>query len=178
MTISPYLAGLRRHVGTDLLLMAGVAGLVLDDSGRLLLQRRSDTGQWALPGGALDPGEAPAQAVVREVHEETGLLVRPRRLVGVMGPHRIVYPHGDQLEVTASVFVCAMVAGTLRPLDGESTELAFHALDEVPDAPFLRPYPLPALLAVTEGAWFDWREEWLDGYEGTAPADYPVSRRE
>jgi 8-oxo-dGTP diphosphatase len=177
MAISPYLAGLRRHVGTDLLLTSGVAGLVLDDTGRLLLQRRSDTGQWALPGGALDPGEAPAQAVVREVHEETGLLVRPRRLVGVMGPHRIVYPHGDQLEVTASVFVCTVVAGELRPLDGESTELAFHTLDEVPDAPFLRPYPLPTLLAVAEGAWFSWREEWLDGYEGTASADDPVSPR-
>jgi hypothetical protein len=95
-----------------------------------------------------------------------------------MGPHRIVYPHGDQLEVTASVFVCTVVAGALRPLDGESTELAFHALVDVPDAPFLRPYPLPTLLAVVEGAWFAWREEWLDGYEATDPADDPVSHRE
>jgi 8-oxo-dGTP pyrophosphatase MutT (NUDIX family) len=45
------------------------------DGERLLLTKRSDNGQWCLPGGGIDPGERPAEAAEREVLEETGLTV-------------------------------------------------------------------------------------------------------
>ena len=50
-----------------------------------LLQRRNDDGSWSLPAGAIDPGEGPAQAVVREAYEETGLHVVPEKVAGVFG---------------------------------------------------------------------------------------------
>ncbi|MDQ3416745.1 MAG: NUDIX domain-containing protein [Actinomycetota bacterium] len=161
MGISDYLAGLREHIGTALILHPGVSALIRDEAGRLLLERRADSGDWSLPGGAVDPGEAPAQALVREVREETGLVVRPWRLVALIGPQLIVYPHGDRLEVTTSVFNCEVVGGRLAALDGESLELRYVAQADLPDSPFLAPYPLAELLSAGEGAWFAWDEAWL-----------------
>jgi 8-oxo-dGTP pyrophosphatase MutT (NUDIX family) len=159
--ISDYLAALRRHVGHDLVVVPGVAGIVLDGQGRVLLQRRSDSGEWGLPGGMVDPGESPARTVVREVHEETGLVVRPERLAGVIGPHHVVYPNSDVVEVTSSAFVCSVVGGRLEALDGESSALRFVPLDQVPASPFLAVYPLAELVRGTGSAWFAWDESWL-----------------
>ncbi|HYB87222.1 MAG TPA: NUDIX domain-containing protein [Streptosporangiaceae bacterium] len=64
-----------------------VGAIVTDDTGRLLLVRRGhepEMGRWSLPGGRVNPGESDRQAVVREVHEETGLRVEPGRLVGAV----------------------------------------------------------------------------------------------
>ncbi len=58
------------------------AGLcVLDDAGRLLLQRRGDNGRWGLPGGAAEPFETPETAALRELREETGIVFPPERFV-------------------------------------------------------------------------------------------------
>jgi hypothetical protein len=54
MGVSAYIARLRAHVGTDLLLPPGVSAVVQDDTGRVLLQRRSDNGRWSLPSGVVD----------------------------------------------------------------------------------------------------------------------------
>jgi ADP-ribose pyrophosphatase YjhB (NUDIX family) len=56
---------------------------VIDDRGRLLLIRRADNAKWAMPGGALEVGETPAEGVVREALEETGVRCRAVALVGV-----------------------------------------------------------------------------------------------
>ncbi|MBO0797101.1 MAG: NUDIX hydrolase N-terminal domain-containing protein [Ktedonobacteraceae bacterium] len=56
---------------------------VIDDAGKLLLIRRADNALWAMPGGALEVGETPAQGVVREVLEETGVACEPVALVGI-----------------------------------------------------------------------------------------------
>ena len=75
MAISDYLRDLRALVGGRLLLLPGVAGIVRDAEDRVLFIRRADNGEWGLPAGAIDPGETPAEAVAREVREETGLEV-------------------------------------------------------------------------------------------------------
>jgi len=85
MPISLYLKNLRSHIGRDLVLMPAVAALVRNEAGHVLFQRRTDDGLWSLPAGSVDPGETPSQALVREVQEETGLLVEPTRVVGVFG---------------------------------------------------------------------------------------------
>jgi 8-oxo-dGTP pyrophosphatase MutT (NUDIX family) len=58
-----------------------VAGLLADESGKLLLVRDHRTGQWEVPGGGVDTGESIEDSLVREFQEETGLLVKPTRLV-------------------------------------------------------------------------------------------------
>ena len=56
---------------------------VIDGEGRILLIRRADNGKWAMPGGALEVGETPAEGGVREALEETGIRCHPLSLVGV-----------------------------------------------------------------------------------------------
>ena len=65
--------------------IACVGAVIHDHRGRLLLIRRGQEpgrGLWSLPGGRVEPGETDHEAVIREVAEETGLRVRPGRLVG------------------------------------------------------------------------------------------------
>jgi len=90
--IAAHLAGFRR-VAADRpeLRQASVAVCVLAAEGgdRLLITRRarglsSHAGQWALPGGRRDPGESAADAALRELHEETGLQLRPDAVLGVL----------------------------------------------------------------------------------------------
>ena len=135
MGASEYVEALRASIGRRLLLLPGVCAVIHDDEGRLLLQRRTDDGTWSLPAGAIDPGERPADAVVREVREETGLDVRPRRILGVFGGPgwRIRYPNGDETEYTAIVFHCEIVGGRLTGgSDGESAALRWFRPEKAP----------------------------------------------
>jgi 8-oxo-dGTP pyrophosphatase MutT (NUDIX family) len=165
MPISRYIAGLRQHVGHALLIMPAAAALVRDTAGRLLLMRRADDGVWQLPGGAVDPGEAPAQALVREVYEETGLVVRPRRIVAVVGgaDQRMRYPNGDVTEYTTTYFSADVVRGVLGPRDGEALDARTFTDDELAlvAPPRLSAF-LAALPANVPGALFQWDEGWLD----------------
>jgi 8-oxo-dGTP pyrophosphatase MutT (NUDIX family) len=148
MGMSPYVRELRGVIGTRLLLVPAVAALVRDGEGRILLQRRSDNGRWNLPAGAVDPGESPADAVVREVREETGLAVRPVRVAGVFGGRdgfRHRYPNGDEVEFTAIVFECEAVGGTLQAEDDETAELGWFHLHDRPA--LTTEYPLAEMLS-------------------------------
>jgi 8-oxo-dGTP diphosphatase len=161
MPISPYFAGLRARVGHDLLLMPCAVGVVRDEHGRILMQRRSDTGTWGVPGGALDPDEQPAQACVREIYEETGLVVRPVSVVGVETHPITAYPNGDVVQAIATVFACDIVGGELDSRDGESLELAFFAPDELPDGDLVHRFQAETFDSDRRSAAFRWDESWL-----------------
>jgi 8-oxo-dGTP diphosphatase len=116
-----------------------VGGIVHDERHRLLLVRRANDpgrGLWSLPGGRVEPGETDQQALVREMHEETGLLVEPGRLVGrvVRGNYAI------------ADYRCTVVGGTLR------------AGDDALDAVWCSAAELPALPLVEE--LLDTLEQW------------------
>lgn len=164
MPISDYMRGLREHVGTRLILCPGVAAVIHDDHGRLLVQKRAEDGTWSLPAGAVDPGETPAQAVVREVWEETGLKVVPERVLGVFGGsagYRFTYTNGDVSEYLVVLFHCRTVGGALGGLDGESLELRYVHAHEIP--PMRASYPLDLLIAPgSRPPHFDWNPAWLD----------------
>ncbi|SCL72633.1 NUDIX hydrolase [Micromonospora peucetia] len=132
MAVSPYVARLRAHVGRDLLLLPGVSAVVRDDAGRVLLARRADNGRWSLPAGQIDPGEQPADAVLREVYEETGVHVRIERVAGV-ATHRVVYPNGDACEYLNVWFRCRAVGGEPGVNDDESTEVAWFDPADLPE---------------------------------------------
>ncbi|MBL7257814.1 NUDIX hydrolase [Paractinoplanes lichenicola] len=132
MPISPYITGLRAHVGHDLLLLPGASGVVRDADGRILLLKRSDNGRWSLPAGMIDPGEQPADAALREIFEETGVVAEIERLGGV-AMHAAQYPNGDQCEYLAVWFRCRAVGGEARPDGDESLEVGWFAPDELPE---------------------------------------------
>lgn len=66
MPISPYIARLRSLVGNELLQLPSVATLCRDDQNRVLLVRQAESGLWGTPGGAIEPGESPEEAAIRE----------------------------------------------------------------------------------------------------------------
>ncbi|WP_329614912.1 NUDIX domain-containing protein [Streptomyces brevispora] len=90
--------------------------LVIDDNGAILLQRRRDTGQWALPGGAQDIGETAAQCAVRECLEETGIIAEVTGFLGVYtNPNHIVaYTDGEIRQQYENTYIG-------RPVGGEPT---------------------------------------------------------
>lgn len=137
MAISPYVRALRDQVGAARLLLPSVAALIYDDAGRLLLVRQRDGGVWSTPGGSMEPDETPADAVVRETWEETGLLVEPRRIAGVYGgPEFIVrYPGGDETQYVMIVFECVILRGEPRPDGDETMEVRYWSADEAADLP-------------------------------------------
>lgn len=121
-----------------------VGGIVFDETGRLLLVRRGrppGEGLWSLPGGRVEPGESDADALRRELLEETGLAIRIGRLAGVVdrpGPDGVTYVIRDYLATVAG--------GTLTPGDDAADARWFS-----PTA--LRTLPLtPGLLDVLR-AW-------------------------
>ena len=135
---SDYIRDIRKKVGNQLLMMPGSTALVFDDAGQVLVQKRRDITFWGLPGGYYEPGEEPAETAIREVYEETGLIVRPTRLVGVYGGDTFTYtyPNGDVVVAINIVFVCEIISGTLQGDSGESLDLRFVAADNLPE-PFL-----------------------------------------
>lgn len=86
-------------------LVVAASAAVLDEAGRLLLQRRVDNGLWAMPGGAMETTESLPEAAVREVREETGYQVEVTGLVGTYTDARHVIAYSDG-EVRRQFNVC------------------------------------------------------------------------
>jgi ADP-ribose pyrophosphatase YjhB (NUDIX family) len=109
-------------------LVPGASAIVADKKGRILLQLRSDNGCWALPGGAMEVGECIAQAIAREVREETGIDVEPERIVGVYTDpgHVFAFDDGEVRQQFSICFACRLVGGEIRP-SNESTDVKFFA---------------------------------------------------
>ncbi len=131
----PTFLDLRRVVGSAPLICPGASAAVLDEAGRLLLQRRADNGHWAMPAGALDTGETLARTAQRETREETGLVVEPVRILMVYGGREIVLPNGHRFFPVGALFACRRVGGQPRPDGRESTAVRYFAQDELPPMP-------------------------------------------
>jgi len=122
--VADHLQRIRALVGShELLQVPSVSIALRDGEGRVLLARHAEHGAWLLPGGAIEPGETPVDAAVREMHEETGLAVRVTRLVGVFGgPDFVVdYKNGDRTSYVMAVYEA--VAGDGRTPAPDEREL-------------------------------------------------------
>jgi ADP-ribose pyrophosphatase YjhB (NUDIX family) len=111
-----------------------VSAVIFDRKGRLLLQQRSDGGQWGLPGGSVEIGESVTEAAAREVLEETGLTVRVRRLIGVYSDPTLQvvrYPDGNVWHYVSVCFECTVKGGELTTCD-ETLALEYFPLRRLP----------------------------------------------
>jgi ADP-ribose pyrophosphatase YjhB (NUDIX family) len=98
--------------------------IVINDQGEILLIRRTDNGNWAVPGGGMDLGESIADTAVRETQEETGITCEITGLVGIYTSprHVILYTSNNEVRQEFSiVFTARPVSGELRP-SSESSE--------------------------------------------------------
>jgi 8-oxo-dGTP pyrophosphatase MutT (NUDIX family) len=89
--------------------------IVVNDHGEILMMRRTDNGNWAVPGGGMDPGESITQTAVRETEEETGIRCEVTGLVGIYTDprHVIRYTSNDEVRQEFSIVF------TARPVGGE-----------------------------------------------------------
>lgn len=106
-----------------------VRGAVVRDGEILLVQERVD-GLWCMPGGWADVGDLPSEMVVREVWEESGYHVVPRKVVGVFDANRT----GRPLELYHAyklIFLCELTGGQARP-SNETLAVGFFPFDRLP----------------------------------------------
>lgn len=115
---------------------------VLDSEGRVLLIRRTDNGDWALPGGAHDFGEYIAETAIRETKEESGIDIEVTGIVGIYtDPHHLIeYSDGEVRQQFSICFRGKQVGGT-PTTSTESSQVAWFSqgdLESLPINPSMR----------------------------------------
>jgi 8-oxo-dGTP pyrophosphatase MutT (NUDIX family) len=114
-------------------LVPSVNVVVVNDAGQILLIKRSDNDNWALPGGAIDLGESMTQAGVRETKEETGIDCEIVGLVGIYTDpkHVILYTSNNEVRQEFSIVLTARPIGGRPSPSRESTEVRWVTSDEI-----------------------------------------------
>lgn len=168
MAIPRFIRELRGSIGHQLLFLPGVSAVVLDDQGRVLLNRRTDDGRWALISGITEPGEQPAGTAVREVFEETAVVCVPERVLLVQTLEPVRYANGDACQYMDVSLRCRATGGTARVNDDESLAVDWFALDALPP---LREFALHRIKLATseEPTWFESLCTGLPGAQGRTP---------
>ena len=106
-------------------LVPSVNVVVTNSDGEVLLIRRSDNQNWAVPGGAIDLGESMVQAAIRETKEETGVDCSITGLVGIYTDpkHVILYTSNGEVRQEFSILLTARVTGGVPTPSDESSEV-------------------------------------------------------
>lgn len=130
-----YIENLRSMVGHEKVIMVIAGAFVFDADDRLLLQQRSDTGVWGLPGGFMEMDENVQDTARREVFEETGLLLKELELFGIYsGPkYDKIFENGDQVAMVQIIFTCRDYDGQLVEQNEESLHNKFYKPEEFPE---------------------------------------------
>ncbi|MEY8661664.1 NUDIX hydrolase [Ligilactobacillus faecis] len=133
MGIPEYVKQIRQKIGHDRLLLAGACVILEDEAGRILLQQRT-SGKWGLPGGLLELGETLAETAIREVKEETGLIVTElKQLHTFSGPFAYAtLANQDKIYMVTTLYHVLAYQGTLHPDKEETLQLRFFAYDALP----------------------------------------------
>jgi 8-oxo-dGTP diphosphatase len=130
----------------------GVVGLIRDGNGNVLLQKRGNgkfpeaDGKWEFPGGKVDFGESPAEALEREIQEEVGCTVSIARLLPIVMSKVWTRANGGQTHALVLCYECFYMGGTPRPEEGVSTEVAWFKAEDIRKMDVLP--GIPAFLSV------------------------------
>ena len=130
-----YIMELRKEVGHRPLMIVGASVIVEDESGRILLERRSDNHCWGYAGGAVELDEDVEEAAKRELFEETGIIAEELELFGVFSGKdtHFIYPNGDEVSIVDIVYICRKFSGELKCQEDETEALGFFSIDELPE---------------------------------------------
>ena len=131
-----YLGQLRALVGNRLVLMPGARIVIERDDGLILLQKRTDFGLWGLPGGNAEEGEGLETLIIREVAEETGLVVKEVEPFGFgCNPQyeTFQFQNGDRAQYFSLMFYTRSFEGEVSVTDDESSAVGWFAPHSLPE---------------------------------------------
>lgn len=130
-----YIMNLRKYVGHDPLIGVGATTLVFNDKKELLLNLRTDTNTWGIPGGSMELYETIEETAVRELKEEAGISADNLELVTVLSgkEYYFEYPNGDKMCTVIVLFKVLNYTGKIEVSDNESKKLEFFSLSNLPN---------------------------------------------
>ena len=130
-----YIMNLREKVGHSPLIGVGATTLVFNNKNELLLNLRSDTNTWGIPGGSKELNETLEECAIRELKEETNINVNDLELITVLSgkEYYFKYPNEDELDCVIALYKVLNYEGELNINDGESKQLRFFSLDSLPE---------------------------------------------
>ena len=128
-----YISEMRKRIGHAPMLSVGATVVVMKDN-KVLLNLRSDTHSWGIPGGAIELGETLEQTAARELKEETNLSAEEFHFIHLFsGPDFYFrYPNGDELYSVVALYLAKGVSGEMKITDGESNDLRFFGKEKLP----------------------------------------------
>ncbi|BCN30951.1 NUDIX hydrolase [Anaeromicropila herbilytica] len=128
-----YIKWIRSKVGHDKIILVFAGGCIFNEKGEVLLQKRGDSNKWGFPGGAIELGETPQMAAIREAKEETGLDVEVNNLIGIYTDICMEYSNGDKAHSILIAYELSAIGGKLFCDKEETLELKYFSLDNMPE---------------------------------------------
>lgn len=128
-----YIKYLREFIGTKPIIAPGSAIIVLNKNNEILLQLRSDTLDYGIPGGGMELGDSFEETAQKELNEETGLTASTLELITIVSGKEFYYkfPHGDEVYNATAVFKASGIKGKLK-MNEESLTLGYYPLNSLP----------------------------------------------
>lgn len=130
-----YIMNLRKYIGHEPLIGLGATTLVFNDKDELLLNLRTDTNTWGIPGGSMELYETIEETAVRELKEEASISAEKLELVTILSgkEYCFEYPNGDKMCTVIVLFKVLNYTGDIQVADNESKQLKFFSLDNLPN---------------------------------------------
>ena len=130
-----YIEDIRKLVGNTPLILSSAGVILTNETGQVLLSYRTDTEDWGLPGGYMEPGETLEETAVRELHEEMSIVVKNLKLFNIFsGPDfQHTYPNGDVVHSVIAVFLATKWDGKIDVDHKEIKAYEFFHLDKLPE---------------------------------------------
>jgi 8-oxo-dGTP pyrophosphatase MutT (NUDIX family) len=130
-----YVGQLRKVLGPRQLIIAGARGVVVDDSGCILLTRRRDNGLWVMPAGAIELNESIYECLEREIKEETGLQVIAATPIAIYTEARFNFVNAfeENHQMFALVFRIDKWRGKLLTETDETIDACFFHPNDFPE---------------------------------------------
>ena len=129
-----YIMNLRKYIGHEPLIGLGATTLVFNDKKELLLNLRTDTNTWGIPGGSMELYETIEETAIRELKEEADISADELELVTILSgkEYYFEYPNGDKMCTVIVLFKVLNYTGDIKIADSESIQLKFFSLDNLP----------------------------------------------
>lgn len=129
-----YIMNLRKYVGHEPLIGLGATTLVFNKQNELLLNLRTDTNTWGIPGGSMELYETIEETAIRELKEEANITAKNLELVTILSgkDYYFEYPNGDKMCTVIVLYKVLNYDGEIKVNDKESKSLKFFSLDNLP----------------------------------------------